>query len=152
MKESLIEKYLPADYSDRFTRRIKTGKKIEPGDLLTGMFGMTPGWVNVLMKIRNMIVKPFGIKSGNLGTEFSKTVNEQNDDEVVIGMDDKHLEFHVSVGVFAVEKNEQEITVTTVVKYHNTLGRLYFFMVFPFHKIIVPVMTDRVIAKIIIKK
>ena len=99
-----------------------------------------------------MIVKPFGIKSGNLGTEFSKTVNEQNDDEAVIGMDNKHLEFHVSVGVFAVEENEQEITVTTVVKYHNTLGRLYFFMVFPFHKIIVPVMTDRVIAKIIIKK
>ena len=55
----------------------------------------------------------------------------------VLGMPDKHLDFHVSMWCGEYHEGKQELRITTVVKYNNWLGRAYFFIIRPFHGIIV---------------
>ena len=43
---------------------------------------------------------------------------------------------------------EQTFTITTVVKFNNRLGRLYFFFIRPFHKVIIRSMLKRVAKRL----
>ena len=65
---------------------------------------------------------------------FNRTTNE-----IILGEDDNHLNFRVSLLLEESEndKSTKTITVTTLVIYNNWFGRLYFFPVKPFHKLIV---------------
>ena len=42
----------------------------------------------------------------------------------------------------------QTFTITTVVKFNNRLGRLYFFFIRPFHKVIIRSMLKRVAKRL----
>jgi len=113
-----------------------------------------PKWVDTLFTFRNKIVSLFGLKTPNermdakrldsfkfepgervgLFKIFSKTTNE-----LILGEDDNHLNFRVSL-LLEESKNDTStkiVTVTTLVIYNNWFGRLYFFPVKPFHKLIV---------------
>ncbi|WP_228390859.1 DUF2867 domain-containing protein [Chryseobacterium contaminans] len=73
---------------------------------------------------------------------FNKTNNE-----IVMGENDKHLDFRISL---LFDKNqggqdENSLTISTTVKFHNWLGVLYFLPVRPFHKLIVPSMLKNII-------
>ncbi|MBK8635269.1 MAG: DUF2867 domain-containing protein [Saprospiraceae bacterium] len=76
-----------------------------------------------------------------------------NDREVVMGEDDKHLNFRVSM--FLNEKPgdpaKKQLTISTVVQFNNWFGKLYFLPVRPFHKIIVPVMLKGIIKQLTLK-
>lgn len=89
----------------------------------------------------NALVKPFGlITDGRL----HDTVCERNDDELIFGMPDSHLTFHASLWCGACQQGRQVISITTVVRYNNRFGRIYFFFVRPFHRIIMQTMLSRV--------
>lgn len=119
-----------------------------------------PKWFEGLFSLRNKIASFFKLKTpatiknedndpGNkweVGTRagvfkiFGKTTNE-----IIIGEDDKHLDVRV---VLLLEQNElhkagKKITVKTIVKLHNRLGRCYFFVVKPFHRTIIPFLLKR---------
>jgi len=66
--------------------------------------------------------------------------------KVILGEDDKHLDFRVSLFL---DKQSNTLTVSTVVKIHNWLGRLYFLPVKPFHKLIVPTMMKEMVKQLI---
>ena len=94
-----------------------------------------PKWVSILMKLRNRIVGVFGLKTDK-NTEKTDTffsVIEKNETEIVMGEVDKHLDFRLSV-----LKNNIENTVSliTAVHFNNKWGNIYFFIIKPFHKII----------------
>ena len=56
---------------------------------------------------------------------------------------DTHLKFRVSV--MAIKKDGiTTIYLTTIVKFNNRLGRIYFFIVKPFHRIIIQTLVKRV--------
>jgi hypothetical protein len=77
-------------------------------------------------------------------------VFDKTDNEIVIGENDKHLDFRVSL-LFDENKNhfdEKSLTISTTVKFHNWLGVLYFLPVRPFHKLIVPAMLQNMIGKL----
>ena len=59
-------------------------------------------------------------------------------DEAILGEDDRHLDFRVSV-----QRRSGDIVVTTVVRCHNRLGRLYLALITPFHRIVVRSMLQR---------
>ncbi|MDR1893391.1 MAG: DUF2867 domain-containing protein [Spirochaetales bacterium] len=68
-------------------------------------------------------------------------VFDRNEDEVILGMDDRHLNFRVSL-LKEKDNNNSNVnilSITTVVAYNNILGWLYFLIVKPFHKIVVPI-------------
>lgn len=116
-----------------------------------------PKWMNGLFVLRNKIASVFKLKTPvpvveeDSGDGDSWEVGKQagifkvygrTDTEMVVGEDDKHLDIRVSLFLESdcPDKREKKVTVTTVVKIHNGLGKCYFFFVKPVHRIIVPLM------------
>ena len=136
----LIDKYLPADYHDTFViKASKPAEQIVPKELIKKIFTHSPAWLSFLYKVRNILVKPFGIEGGDIlkseDEDYLKDyIIEDTENEAIMRKDDKHLLFYVSIA--KIENNL--IDVTTVVQYHNALGKVYFFFIKPFHKMILP--------------
>lgn len=146
MHSTLISGFLPADHQDSCHRPADTSVPLSPEEILKIMFTGYPAWVKGLFKIRDWIVKPFGLETGQI--DIVQLIIAQNEREIVIGQDDKHLQFYVSVEAGAHQHNRQDIRVTTLVKYHNALGRVYFFFIRPFHHIIVRTILKRALRTI----
>lgn len=112
-------------------------------------------WIDQLLNIRDKIVKPFGLKtSAEKGSIQQLTVNanyepgtqlgifkliDHSANEFVLGENDKHLNFRVSLLLEQSENkvDEMGLSITTVVKFNNALGRIYFIPVKPIHQLIV---------------
>lgn len=86
------------------------------------------------MKVRNILVKPFGLETGKV-LKTEDCIIEDTENEAIMRKDDKHLLFYVSIAKIG----NDLIDITTVVQYHNALGKAYFFFIKPFHKMIVHV-------------
>jgi hypothetical protein len=54
------------------------------------------------------------------------------DNLLVTGEDDSHLDFRIALS----RTKDNRLRVTTVVQTKNTLGRVYMFVIKPFHKLI----------------
>ena len=119
----LIDKYLPADYCDSVFRRINPDSPLSPDSIFEQMFCDFPKPVAWLMNLRNAIVRPLGLNGGG---GFRKLVSERNEEEIILCKNDKHLNFQVGIYCSNPEDGWQEASVTTVVKFNNFLGRLYF--------------------------
>lgn len=107
----------------------------------------TSGWVSSLMKLRDKIVQPFGLKTSKdiekqsvdyeIGSQHGIfKIFDKTDNEIVLGEDDTHLNFRVSL-LLESDNTNKKISITTAVKFNNLFGKLYFLPVKPFHKLIV---------------
>ena len=137
-KESLILKDIGAvDYCDSYMVKSLTTDSID--EIKNKIFTL-PNWIDMLLEFRHsFIAKPFGLKTGDAAVPEI----DRNENEIVLGDDDKHLYFRLSV----MKKNtgqEIEVYLTTVVKFHNIWGRLYFLPVKPFHKQVVKALLKKV--------
>jgi hypothetical protein len=153
---SLAANSLPRiDYVDAYLARLPAGRRYTLDQTVDLVFATTPGWVKNLMQLRNALVRPLGLKVGPPRQPASTIgpllpgvragifrVFERRPDELLVGEDDRHLDFRVSV-LLRDEGEAQWATVTTVVCFHNALGRAYFAVVRPFHQIIVPALIRR---------
>ena len=116
--------------------------------LTIATFFNMPGWVVALLALRDRLVTPFGLKTG---TELDLrpptreeivsatypgifAVHAATDDEVILGCDDKHLDFRISV---LRSRQDDLVALSTWVRPHNLLGRTYLTLVYPFHRLIV---------------
>jgi hypothetical protein len=111
--------------------------------------GASPGWVTKLLKLRDMIVKPFGLTTAEAvqrpGQPFFPMISS-DEDRIVLGLNDRHLDFRLVIEKGLTQDGQPSTTTTTFVRTHNLGGRLYLFVVKPFHRIIVPAMMRRAIA------
>ena len=130
----LIDKYLPSDYSDSVSKKIKLVEPLSPDHIFEEMFCNFPKPVDWLFKLRNTIVKPLGLQGGG---GFRKLISERNDEEIILSKNDKHLCFWIGIYCSQPIDGWQEASVTTVVKYNNLLGRIYFIGIWAFHKLLV---------------
>ena len=133
----LTDKYLPADYCDSVSKRIKPDKPLSPDYIFEQMFCNFPKPVAWLMNLRNAIVKPLGLKGGS---GFRELVSERNEEEFILSKIDKHLDFQVGIYCSKPVDGWQDASVTTVVKFNNFLGRLYFIGIWMFHKLLVGIL------------
>lgn len=109
-----------------------------------------PGWVEMLTRLRDLLVKPFGLKTGDEiraerdeDYEFDfAPVLYRSDEEIVMGMNDKHLYFRLSVLKVAGRENS-EVFLTTIVRFNNLGGRIYFTLIRLFHGVIVRTMLKK---------
>ena len=134
---NLTDKYLPADYCDSVSKRIKPDKPLSPDYIFEQMFCNFPKPVAWLMNLRNAIVKPLGLKGGS---GFRELVSERNEEEFILSKIDKHLDFQVGIYCSKPVDGWQDASVTTVVKFNNFLGRLYFIGIWMFHKLLVGIL------------
>ena|SRR5450432_3476217 len=133
------------DYEDTFSVHCPEG--ISATDVLLGFFSSTPKIVVTLMRVRNAAVSLFGLKAqrrpDRLDASMMKPgsriglfeVGAITTQSAVIGADDSHLNFRVFLNI-----QQQVLSCTTRVTFNNSLGRVYFFFVKPFHELIVPAM------------
>ena len=111
------------------------------------MFTQPPGWVNALMAVRNAIVRRFGVKTPAAMSHASPKVGifpliSERPDHVVLGLDDKHLDFRIWVSV---RNNAQgsDIRMSTLVRFNGVWGRVYLFLIMPFHRLLSRFMLGR---------
>jgi hypothetical protein len=60
--------------------------------------------------------------------------------ETVLCGKDRHLDFYLSTQTKLDGVDKHSLVATTLVRYNNATGRLYFFFVRPFHCLVVPMM------------
>ncbi|HZK03765.1 MAG TPA: DUF2867 domain-containing protein [Bacteroidaceae bacterium] len=134
------------DYCD--TYKIQISSNDYSVDKITTDIFKPPKWVDNLMKLRNIIVKVFRLKTGGKNDNLIEphysvgnkvgyfTVLDRNKNEIIMAENDKHLNFRTSV---MVEKDAacSTIYLSTIVQFNNFFGRLYFLPVKPFHRIII---------------
>jgi hypothetical protein len=89
-----------------------------------------PGWADALLGLRNALVRPFGLKTGEPDKPIFPTCHE-TEDELIQGTDDRHLNFRI--GIF---RADGRIYMSTWVHPHNVWGRAYLRLVMPFHVLI----------------
>ncbi len=113
------------------------------------MITRQPRWAEALLMLRNILVKPFGLKTSGAGGTIPKEmigifpIVSETPDRLVAGFNDSHLDFRFVVDV-AASGDRQEVTATTLVLTHNWLGRTYLALILPFHRLIVRAMLRRV--------
>lgn len=113
------------------------------------LFARAPRWISPLMALRNRLVAPFGLRTsaGEADDKRSFPVVEAQPNRVVMGFDDRHLDFRLVIDIGVGDDNSQlAATATTYVRTHNLGGRLYLAAVRPFHRIIVPLMLRNAVA------
>lgn len=139
--DRLISRYLPADYFDSTSRNANPRGRINADRLFALMFEDFPWPVQCLFTLRDILVRPFGLKGG---TAFREHIIDRKDNEILLGMDDRHLEYAVSLYV----AHDGTAVVSTAVRFHNVLGRVYFALIWCFHKVLVTSQFRRAMKKI----
>lgn len=152
---SLPHPLLPAaDWADRFTLGLPINN-LTAREAARLALEYPPGWVRRLMTLRNALVAPFGLKSAAEKVATSDTeiggfpVVSVSDDRVVLGFDDRHLDFRIVIDVRQDRPSGQTLSVMTLVHRNNLIGRLYLAAVMPFHKLIVRTMLSGIGARIV---
>ena len=113
------------------------------------MFARGPRWIETLLRLRNLVVAPFGLKTSGEGEPATGgmigifPVVSETPERLVAGFNDHHLDFRVVVDV-APKGGGQEVTTTTLVLTHNWLGRTYLAVIMPFHRLIARVMLQQI--------
>lgn len=130
-----------AQFSDAF--RVSVNEiNLDARSAAEMLLAQNPGWIDALLKLRNTLVSPFGLKTSGLhepapgGMIGIFPVISETPERVVAGFDDRHLDFRVVVDVEP-SRPGHKVTATTLVKTHNALGRAYLAVVLPFHRLIV---------------
>jgi hypothetical protein len=145
--ESAVSRaYNASDLADAYAIRLPANSITDPELLARFVFSHQARWVGQLMRLRDALVARFGIKtSGQLKKSNDKRiyifkVYETSAHEIVLGEDDKHLDFRLSVfrrTEQAADGSTTHLVLSTVVHCHNRLGRAYIMLIAPFHRMIV---------------
>ena len=148
----IAQAFATPDYADAYAIRLSPESATDVDALVRTLFSARPRWIDALMALRNRLVRLIGLKTPPRGAHEREIRNLQpgsvagifhvlarNDEEIVLGEDDRHLDFRLSVLVRR-QAGVAWAVVTTVVRFNGRLGRAYFVPVRPFHQLIVPAM------------
>lgn len=61
-RQKLVNKYLPVDYVDCFSREVVGDVTVD--DVFDRMFCALPSWGRTMLRLRDAMVRPFGLKTG----------------------------------------------------------------------------------------
>jgi hypothetical protein len=134
-----------AQFADAYAMTV-TGQALDAITAANRAFGRAPAWISGLLRIRNAVVAPFRLKVGQPDVSNPSTtvgifpLLQRSDQQIVLGLDDRHLDFRLRVDVAELGQGVQTVTATTVVRTHNLFGRVYLRAVLPFHRVIVKTM------------
>lgn len=122
----------------------------DPEQLARFMFAQQPAWVHQLMKVRDALGGGLGLKTARQLQRIESgapsqrlgifKIYERHPDEIILGEDDSHLDFRVSVlysPANGTTGSPPRLTVSTVVHCHNLLGRFYILLIALIHRLVV---------------
>lgn len=132
-----------ADFRDAFAIDVESADLDAP-EAARRAFSRQPGWIDGLLALRNLAMAPFGLKTGAdpklpPGKRYGIfPVVSSTPERVVLGFDDRHLDFRIVIDVNTVSPRMRRVTATTLVHRNNAFGHAYLAAIMPFHKRIVP--------------
>ena len=121
-------------------------------DLLDGFLRNPPSSVSRMMAVRNLMVRPLGLRTSPLGCPVSSLLSPHAETkfdgrfpvfaqmtdtqhaQVILGADDKHLRFRSSVAVRIVDGAHIELTLGTRVHCRNLFGHIYIALIERVHR------------------
>lgn len=143
IKPELPNPHLPdANWADAF--EISTERNFsDMRSLAQHTIGSMPKWARNLLRVRNVLLAPFALKADGLndapadkGCVDIFPVLAETSDQIVLGLDDWHVDFRIVVD--RVETGQAfRLRATTLVERHNAMGRVYIALITPFHRLIV---------------
>lgn len=135
-------------YADAYAIDLPPDASTDPDVWRRRVFGSPPVTLSRLTRLRDFVVRPLGLRdAADLDPRREGfPVLARSADEVLMGADDRHLDFRVSVRVVTTADAPSALVLRTTVRFHGALGRLYFIPVRPFHRRIVPVLLRRAVA------
>lgn len=147
-QSGLLHAYPTVDLADAFAIQLPADACQDPDVLARFIFSQQPAWIGVLTRVRDLLVAGFGLKTTRqlaaLGGEGGAArvgpfkVYSTNATEIVVGEDDRHLDFRLSVlRSPGAPGGCARLTLSTVVHCHTLPGRSYLFMIAPFHRMVV---------------
>jgi hypothetical protein len=154
VESQLHPKLDQAFYSDAFETDL-VDSSLTPVEIAARAFVSTPGWVDGLVHLRDRVASLFGLKRvGRLGLSGrgrSSTEASVGDPfsifrvvfvdrtELILGIDDTHLDVRISFLKRLAEARATYV-VSSWVRTHNVLGRVYMLPVAPVHRLLVNLM------------
>jgi hypothetical protein len=141
------------DYADAYRVQQPPGAPNDLDAVARAALGVAPHWVTFLMRIRDWIARKINLKtSSQAANRASNTDKLQIGDrvgifkvfdraanELLLGEDDRHLDFRLSV-LLLNDAGVDWAIVSTIVRFNNWVGWAYFLPVRQFHQLIVPSM------------
>ena len=150
------------NYEDSFCLSLETKKRFDVNFIILKIIRYLPKWFMLLLNLRNAIASIFGLKKGKIDDVYDNLENLdfkqdqsiggifiilKENNLLIIELKDKHLDFSFSILI----REEEGITkgsLGTVVKLNNFLGKIYFFLITPFHRLIIPNILKRLSSEI----
>jgi hypothetical protein len=137
----------------RFTCRRGASDDLEV--LARVAFERQAAWIRALTWVRDAVMAAVGVKSSRAIGAAAATRGLQvigylpllskSAEELVMGGDDRHLDFRVAVLLRTGAAGGRELVVVTVVHCHNRLGRTYLAVIAPFHRTILRANLERAV-------
>lgn len=131
-----------ADFRDAFAVELPPGASQTVADCYDALVrATTPGWLAALIRVRGVLARAMRLETAQWEPGTSPFVLLRQTDEVVVaGAEDRHLDFRAVLQVQERTDGGAELVLVTLVQRHNLAGRLYFGLVKPFHRRVVPSM------------
>jgi hypothetical protein len=148
-QSSVATLYESTNLADAFAVRLPSGTSDDPAVLWRFVMSQQPSWIGWLTSLRDAIAACLGLKTAKQLVALSDEaksdriaffkVYRRSESEIVLGEDDKHLDFRLSVlrSPEVPPTLGDRLTISTVVHCHNLLGRIYIFVIAPFHRLVV---------------
>jgi hypothetical protein len=148
-ESGIARAYTSTNLADAYSIELPTGASTNPELLARFIFSQQSPWASSLMAVRDALVAGFGLKTikqlTSLGAESRAArvgifkIYSTSQTEIVLGEDDKHLDFRLSVLCSGQPSpgGKRHVILSTVVHCHNRLGRLYILLIAPFHRLVV---------------
>jgi hypothetical protein len=148
--DSAVTRFYPStDLADAYAIALPGGASTDPEQLARFIFAQQPNWIGMLTRLRDLLVAGFGLKTAGQLAKYAANNPQQrvgifkiyarSGHEIVLGEDDSHLDFRLSVlcAPLPVDTSRHQLVLSTVVHCHNRLGRVYLFLIAPFHRLVV---------------
>ena len=117
-------------------------------EIFFAVFGHTPLWMKAMLIVRNALARLVGLEVPTAAEIMKPEVRATyrvgdkigpwpvyfvGENEIIAGRDNKHMDFRLSV-LKVRSDNAADVVVTTVCSVHNPFGRIYLFLIVPFHR------------------
>jgi hypothetical protein len=139
--------YAGADLLDAFAIQLPAGASDDVEVLARAALERQAWWIRALTRIRDLVMATVGVKSsravGLAGAARGPVIGffpvlSKSATELILGADDWHLDFRLTIQLREDAAKGRELVAGTVVHCHNRLGRIYLATIAPFHRVIVP--------------
>lgn len=142
---AILKLYAKTHLADAYAADLPPDASADPEALARFIFAQRSVWGDALMRLRDRLVARLGLKTSAQLASLSPQeqaariaifrIYSITPTEIVLGEDDSHLDFRVSVLCSAASPDgARRVTVSTVVHCHNLLGRIYIRIIAPFHR------------------